>query len=72
MDALGVLLEDMRERLIDLVQLAGPWGSIAVTLAVLLLVIGRRYHLISVPGIVLLLAFALFAFTLRALHLGKF
>jgi len=71
MDALEALLEDMRGRLTDLVQFAGPWGLIVIALGAVLLVIGRRYHFISCGGVLLLLALALFAFTLRAVYLGR-
>lgn len=71
MDALEVLLEDVRERLTDLVQFAGPWGPIAVGLAALLLVIGKRYGFMSCSGVLLLLALALFALTLRVTYLGR-
>ena len=72
MDALERLLMDVRERLTDLVQLAGPWGPLVAGLAALLLVIGRRYHFISWSGVLMLLALAAFAFTIRAIHLGRF
>ena len=71
MDALDALLEDMRGRLTDLVQFAGPWGLIVLGLAAALLVIGRRYHFISCAGVLLLLTLVLFAFTLRAAYLGR-
>jgi hypothetical protein len=72
MVALERLLADVRERLGHLAQLAGPWGPLVAAAAALLLVIGRRYHFISWPGILMLLALAAFAFTLRAIHLGRF
>lgn len=65
------LIEDMRGRLTDLVQFAGPWGPIALCLASLVLVIGRKYRFISWSGVVLLLAFAFVALTLRELYLGR-
>ena len=71
MDALEALLEDMRARLIDLVQFAGPRGAVVIGLAALLLVIGRRYHFISCGGVLMLLALALFLCTLRAVYLGR-
>ena len=72
MDALERLLMDVRERLGDLVQLTGPWGPVVAGLAALLLEIGRRYHFISWSGVLMLLALAAFAFTIRAIHLGRF
>ena len=68
---LEALLEDMRGRFTDLVQFTGPWGPIALSLASLLLVIGRKYRFISWSGVVLRLAFAFVAFTLRELYLGR-
>jgi len=72
MDALERLLMDVRERLSDLVQLAGPWGPLVAGLAALLLVIGRRYHFISCSGVLMLLALVAFVFTIRAIQLGRF
>jgi hypothetical protein len=71
LDALEALLEDMRARLTDLVQFAGPWGPFAIGLAALLLVIGKRYHFISCAGVLMLFALALFLCTLRAAYLGR-
>lgn len=71
-DGLDGLLAEMWARLTDLVHFAGPWGPFAVWLAALLLVIGRRYHFISFPGVLLLLAVALFLLTIRAIEWGRF
>jgi MFS superfamily sulfate permease-like transporter len=71
-DGLDGLLADMWARLTDLVHFAGPWGPVALSLAALLLVIGRRYRFISFPGVLLLLALAVFLLIIRAVKLGRF
>jgi hypothetical protein len=72
MGELHGLLAEMWGRLTDLAQLAGPWGPSALPIAALLVVIGRRYRFISVPGVIMLLVLAVYALTIRAIHLGTF
>ena len=70
-DRLDGLLADMWARLTDLVHVAGPWGPLAVWVAALLLVIGRRSRFISCPGVLLLLAVAAYLLTIHATRLGR-
>jgi hypothetical protein len=72
MGELQELLAETLGRLTDLAHLARPWGLPALPIAALLLVIGRRYRFISVPGVIMLLVLALYALTIRAIRLGTF
>jgi hypothetical protein len=56
----------------NLEHFAGPWGPAALWLAALILVIGRRSRVISLPAILVLLAVAAFLLTLRAMEVGRF
>jgi hypothetical protein len=72
MDGLQGLLADMWVRLTDLVRFAGPWGPLALWLAAFVLLIARRSRFISCPGVLLLLAVALYLLTIRASALNRF
>jgi len=71
-DVLERLFGGMRETLIAVVQVAGPWALPGLVVVALVLGFTFRDKIVSTAGAIVLLALAALAVTVRAVQLGRF
>ena len=71
-DALEGMFAGMREGLVHLVQVAGPWAFPGMVVFALVLAFTFRDKVVSTAGLITILALAALAVTVRAVQLGRF